>query len=176
MRPPKASHCSICDNCVLNFDHHCNLVNNCIGVRNMRTFVLFIYSSYLLALLIFGRCFIEIWANYEKNWVVASLILGGSIPFSVYFMQAQLTCMACRILCILLYFATFVLATFVVSQNTLSFKGSFLYGTLCSVSSLWLIIGTHFISRYAFLVQRGWTEKEKVARARSRAARKHNIE
>ena len=33
---------------------------------------------------------------------------------------------------------------------------------------LWLAIGWIMVTRYCFLIQRGWTEKEKVARKRAR--------
>jgi len=64
---PNTKHCSLCNKCIEGFDHHCKWLNQCIGRKNYRYFIVSTSTGCLLSLALFFFCLVEIILLYSHE-------------------------------------------------------------------------------------------------------------
>ena len=90
-RPPRTSHCAVCDNCVERFDHHCLWLGTCIGKKNYKYFYTLLGSLNINAIFQIAFCvwvlLIEIKKikNKENKGYAFIGVIGGIILYNLLF-------------------------------------------------------------------------------------------
>ncbi|CAN1159355.1 Protein S-acyltransferase 24 [Linum perenne] len=102
VRPLRAKHCSTCDRCVEQFDHHCPWVSNCIGKKNKWDFFLFLVLEVSAMLITGGVALTRIvsdpvapstfggWLNHASSHHVGAITF-LAVDFFLFFGVAVLT-------------------------------------------------------------------------------------
>ena len=115
-RPKKCQHCFFCDNCVEEFDHHCQYVSNCIGKRNKKYFLFFIIFDFIFLIQIYFISFFQLCFSF-KVYKDDILEVYNIIYISIIFLSIIIILLLANIfftfdyngyLIYILYFANFI--------------------------------------------------------------------
>lgn len=60
-------HCKVCNKCVDGFDHHCPWINNCVGARTYRLFLVMLASGTVSSLGVVASCILAVQRHYEAG-------------------------------------------------------------------------------------------------------------
>ena len=82
-RPKRTYHCKKCNKCILVRDHHCSFIGNCIGIRNQKSFILFLIS-FLIHSIFTSFLLIYYLINFIKTPIIISLTFILFLNFLIF--------------------------------------------------------------------------------------------
>ena len=93
-------HCFTCGKCVELFDHHCPFINNCLGYRNHKYFLVFLcaYALFLIIMFVetvrhFAEVFSRIgWSCLKTDTTTSVIMIGLWLHMPILFWQLYMQC------------------------------------------------------------------------------------
>ena len=92
-RPPRSKHCRACNNCVLEFDHHCPWTGGCVGKRNYAYFLRFLVSVTVFVLFTFvlSACVMVMQIRFHHSGDANKDVLAGLLDTPTTIFTAAVT-------------------------------------------------------------------------------------
>ena len=66
-RPLRTSHCNICNNCMLKYDHHCVWLGSCVAKRNYNLFYWFVFHLTAMIIEIMVLTVLNVVYDYQEE-------------------------------------------------------------------------------------------------------------
>ncbi|XP_077247083.1 protein S-acyltransferase 11-like [Tasmannia lanceolata] len=77
-KSPRAHHCRSCRMCVLDMDHHCPFIGNCVGAGNHRHFIAFLFS------VVISTAYVSVMSAYAGFHVWPPLAYDSLDPLNIF--------------------------------------------------------------------------------------------
>lgn len=180
-KPPRSKHCTMCGHCVPIFDHHCIWLNQCVGERNYKYFLLFLFVNWTF--LLWGARVVGLMLAspvYERNllqatfrnphsgkvypattWMVVQWAITQNIALTICFLLAFVMGLA--------LFGFFMYHVYLLSQG-LTTNESFKWSSVKQVHKN--MIKAH----YLYLEERKWPELQEQRRVKDEERQARRLE
>ena len=104
-RPARSKHCSMCDQCVRRYDHHCPWINNDVGEGNLRYFMAFLITHVMTCFFCGTECLMNVLQFVDEAKVWRSMFVGvdgrrsaPSLPLVIMYTVSNKTVVCCVVL------------------------------------------------------------------------------
>ncbi|KAM9324324.1 palmitoyltransferase ZDHHC12 [Gastrophryne carolinensis] len=111
-QPMRARHCKSCNHCVRRYDHHCPWIENCVGEKNHRVFMLYLTVQLVVLLWAFSLA----WSGFQSEATMSDWL-----QYNIFLLVAFiLICFVIMVVCLLIVCHLYLIASNVTTWEFMS--------------------------------------------------------